>query len=246
MKQIATLAISIFLFIGIVGAVNTNPVPTYNAGHQSGDKFPGVVEASYGTIDNNLYVGGDQAIAGTLTAAVLTAASTVSGHLAADLIVDDLTDITAATGAEIFNYAASTGAFTTSQGTNTLTGNVVHSKTVAYSQNATTTVATVLTSASTKTTYEIDASGADATITLPDAATVSGRLYYIGIKTDPGSYYARIKATAGKFGGASGIAAATGLKDTDATGGITLLSDGTDYLIVGQYFPVGGAGWVSG
>ena len=265
-----------------------------------------IAVALVGIVGATTYFPGNVQIDGTLTAAVLAAASTISNQLAADLTINDGSDITAATGAEIFNYGASTSAFTTSQGTNTLkgntvvdgsktftsgtgavnllgpttiarldaitagsgsaaydlsastgafltpsgtnthSGNVVNSKTVTYSVNATTSLDTVLTSSSTKTVYAIDASGADATITLPDAATVTGRIYYIAIKTDPGIYFARIKATAGKLGGASGIAAATGLKDTDVSGGITLLSDGANYLIVGQYFPVGGAGWVSG
>jgi hypothetical protein len=178
-----------------------------------------------------------------------TGAITMSG--ATTWLADKGIAYTSGTGAADFSlgsgiFKTTTGAVTIGPGAISHSGDVTNAKTVSYSLNATTSLDTVLTSTSTKTVYAIDASGADATITLPDAATVTGRMYYIAIKTDPGTYFARIKATAGKLGGASGIAAATGLKDTDVAGGITLVSDGANYLIVGQYFPVGGAGWVSG
>ena len=155
--------------------------------------------------------------------------------------------ISITSGTSIIDLSGGSGIFKTTTGAVTLgPGAVSHTGTVAYSVNAVINADTTITASSTKTTYEIDASGADVTLTLPDAATVSGRLYYVAIKTDPGAFFARIKTTAGKLGGASGIAAVTGLKNTDAAGGITLVSDGTDYLIVGQYFPVGGVGFISG
>ena len=69
--------------------------------------------------------------------------------------------------------------------------------TVAVGVNASTTIDTVLTSSSTKTVYDIDAAAANVTLTLPDAATVPGRMYFISVSGNPGSNYARITATGG-------------------------------------------------
>ncbi len=60
-----------------------------------------------------------------------------------------------------------------------------------------TTISTVLTSSSTKTVYDMDASGGNVTLTLPDAATVPGRMYFISVSGDPGANYARVTATGG-------------------------------------------------
>ena len=69
--------------------------------------------------------------------------------------------------------------------------------TVAVGVNASTTTNTVLTSSSTKTVYDMDASAKNVTLTLPDAATVPGRMYFISVSGNPGTYYARITATGG-------------------------------------------------
>lgn len=69
--------------------------------------------------------------------------------------------------------------------------------TVAVGVNASTTIDTVLTSSSTKTVYDMDASGGNVTLTLPDAATVPGRMYFISVSGNPGANYARITATGG-------------------------------------------------
>lgn len=69
--------------------------------------------------------------------------------------------------------------------------------TMAVGVNASTTINTLLTSSSTKTVYDIDASAANVTLTLPDAATVPGRMYFISVSGDPGANYARITATGG-------------------------------------------------
>ena len=69
--------------------------------------------------------------------------------------------------------------------------------TMAVGVNASTTINTLLTSSSTKTVYDMDASGGNVTLTLPDAATVPGRMYFISVSGNPGSYYARITATGG-------------------------------------------------
>ena len=68
---------------------------------------------------------------------------------------------------------------------------------LATGVNASTSISTVLTSASTKTVYDISASAANVTLTLPDAATVPGRMYFISVSGNPGNYYARITATGG-------------------------------------------------
>ena len=69
--------------------------------------------------------------------------------------------------------------------------------TMAVGVNASTTINTLLTSSSTKTVYDMDASAANVTLTLPDAATVPGRMYFISVSGNPGNYYARITATGG-------------------------------------------------
>lgn len=69
--------------------------------------------------------------------------------------------------------------------------------TMAVGVNASTTISTVLTSASTKTVYDMDASGGNVTLTLPDAATVPGRMYFISVSGNPGANYARVTATGG-------------------------------------------------
>ena len=69
--------------------------------------------------------------------------------------------------------------------------------TMAVGVNASTTSDTVLTSSSTKTVYDINATAANVTLTLPDAATVPGRMYFISVSGDPGTKYARINATGG-------------------------------------------------
>ena len=69
--------------------------------------------------------------------------------------------------------------------------------TMAVGVNASTTVDTVLTSSSTKTVYDINATAANVTLTLPDAATVAGRMYFISVSGNPGANYARITATGG-------------------------------------------------
>ena len=69
--------------------------------------------------------------------------------------------------------------------------------TMAVGVNASTTINTLLTSSSTKTVYDMDASGGNVTLTLPDAATVPGRMYFISVSGNPGANYARITATGG-------------------------------------------------
>lgn len=68
---------------------------------------------------------------------------------------------------------------------------------LATGVNASTVLSTTLTASSVKTVYDIDASGANRTLTLPDAATVGGRMYFISVSGNPGSNYVRITATGG-------------------------------------------------
>ena len=97
----------------------TFPVPNYRVGPYQGFRSTGRIDATEMTLS------GDMEVTGTLTANFQVGATTTTGHLTADMIVDAGVDITAATGAVIFNYASSTGAFTTSTGTNTMSGDVV-------------------------------------------------------------------------------------------------------------------------
>jgi hypothetical protein len=175
-----------------------------------------------------------------------TGAITMSG--ATTWLADKGIAYTSGTGAADFSlgsgiFKTTTGAATIGPGAVGVSGDATFAKTISVSINTSTMTADkTLTSADTKTVYEIDASGADVTLTLPDAATVTGRTYMIAQNGNPGANFARIKATAGKFGGANGIAAATGLKNTDDAGaGVTLVSDGTNYLIVGSF-----GTWASG
>ena len=69
--------------------------------------------------------------------------------------------------------------------------------TMAVGVNASTTISTVLTSASTKTVYDMNAAGGNVTLTLPDAATVPGRMYFSSVSGNPGANYARVTATGG-------------------------------------------------
>lgn len=105
--------------------------PTYKVGPSTGVKTLGTLKAEdiYATddvkIDDDLWVKGDAKVDGTLTCGVLSPSATVySGHLTDDITVDAGVDITAATGAEIFDYSASTSVFKTGTGKNTIGGDV--------------------------------------------------------------------------------------------------------------------------
>jgi hypothetical protein len=76
-------------------------------------------------------------------------------------------------------------------------GEVVGLAAIDVGVNASTNISTTLTSFSTKTVYDMDASSANVTLTLPDAATVPGRMYFISTSVNPGSNYVRITATGG-------------------------------------------------
>jgi len=388
MKNIATLAILLFLFVGMAGAgtpVTLSKIPTFTQGPSNGFKNGGTIQAGDLYATDDLIVGddtwnkGDMTVNGTLRVGVFSSASNVtSGSVTDDLTIADGTDITAATGAEAFNYAASTALFYTGTGANHLNGDVtiangkdfamtgagtfatgtgrsdilgsaviagssyqnatrvtslvasgtsylnatrattevlsgrgyfngtqatsiyssgglnvagtsaLNATTVstfaasgkaniigaltttttakvggtatvnalvdngtaviagatylnattlggamAYSVNASTTVSTTRTDTGTKTVFGIDAHSANVTLTLPDAATVPGRVYQIGTNVDPGSYYVKIKATTSdKLGGSGGFTIA---QTTDAKAGMALVSDGTLYLIYGAY-----------
>lgn len=122
-----------------------------------------------------------------------------------------------------------TATFTTGTGSIGLNGPTTLADTLAFSVNATTTINTTLSSINTKTVYGIDASAGSKALILPDAATVSGRLYMISTTADPGAYNVTITATGGDT---IGVAAS---KVTTTPAGMTLVSDGTRYLEVGSY-----------
>lgn len=86
--------------------------------------------------------------------------------------------------------------FVSASGTLNVSG-AMKMPTMAVGVNASTTINTLLTSSSTKTVYDMDASGGNVTLTLPDAATVPGRMYFISVSGNPGANYARITATGG-------------------------------------------------
>ena len=114
----------------------TDPVtitrtPTYKVGPSTGIKTLGTLKAEdiHATddvlIEGDTWLKGDVTVDGTLECGVLSPSATVySGHLTADVTVDAGVDITAATGAEIFDYKLSTGAFDTGTGAVGLNGDV--------------------------------------------------------------------------------------------------------------------------
>ena len=138
-------------------------------------------------------------------------------------------DLVATSGESDLNFAASTGFTNTTTDTNYINGNVEFAKNIAYPVNATLTINTTLTSANTKVIYPIDASAGNKTLILPDAATVTGRMYMISTTADPGTYNIAISATGGDtIGTAASLA-------TTTPAGLTLISDGTRYGVVGSY-----------
>ncbi len=107
--------------------------------------------------------------------------------------------------------------------------------TMALAKNATTIVNTTFTNVTLKNVIPVDASATNVTITLPDAAAlnVAGEPIFVGTATDPGDHYVKVNATGGdKLGGAGG---ATTLMTTSASAGMTLVSDSTNYEIMGDY-----------
>jgi len=102
---------------------------------------------------------------------------------------------------------------------------------VKLASNATTSVSTTLTASGTKNVYGINASGGDVSLHLPAASSAIGIPYFIGLSADPGSHHAIVNASPSKLGGSGGAAT---LRTTDAFAGLMLVSDGTNYLIVGS------------
>lgn len=259
------IALLLFLFLGIAGA--SEVVPTYQVGPDYGFFNPGTIVVPYlnvtsgATINGVALSSGSMAYDFTITAnhnflqsgsgtfGTGTGTFTHNGNV----VFASNKGITVTSGTSAFDLSGgsgitktTTGAVTVGPGAVGVTGDATFAKTITASKATTLDTNATITSADTKTIYEINASAADCALTLPDAATVTGRVYMIAAQKDPGSHYVRVKATAGKLGGDGGIAAATGLKNTDVACGITLVSDGTNYLIVGSYTAPSGAGWVSG
>ena len=133
---------------------------------------------------------------GILSAVDVTASGNVNGT---DLYISDdalITDDLVVDGTARVDEGLTVNAFAVNT-TATATGLMSANGGLAVGVNASTTINTLLTSSSTKTVYDMDASSGNVTLTLPDAATVPGRMYFISVSGDPGANYARITATGG-------------------------------------------------
>jgi len=120
-------------------------------------------------------------------------------------------------------YGGASGAYFTHLETNSIS-----SDTMTMKVNASTTLSTTFTSASLPGIIPVNATSANVTLTLPDAALIKGRMVIVSANSDMGAHYVRIDATGGDK-----IAGAAKLGSTDAYAGITLFSDGTNYLKAG-------------
>jgi len=148
--------------------------------------------------DQKIYFGDDKDASifyNTTSAAAEVVGLTAVNNLS--IVMESGEDITFAGGDSKADFSAGTGAFKTTTGAVTVGGATTFGKTVEFAVNATTSISTVLTSTSTKTEYDVDASAANVTLTLPDAATVPGRIYFVSTSGNPGSNYVRITATGG-------------------------------------------------
>ena len=172
---------------------------------------------------------GNTVIAGSKTFGTGTGAVSING--ATTFAANKGIAMTSGTGA--MDFSLGTGVFKTTTGAVTIgPGLATVSGGLAYSVNASTTISTTLTSASTKTVYPMDGSGGHVTLTLPDPTTVSGRTYIIAVAADMGGNNIIVADTgAGKIGGAGG---ADTLTSTDATAALTVISDGTHYLVTNK------------
>ena len=119
MKTIVKMALLLFLLIGMAGA--TNPVPTYRMGPYNGFYNPGPIKMGYGTVDNDLYVGGAVNVVGTVTDGATVSSGTI-GHWA---MMGANLPFTCLGTTNVFDWSNSSGAFTTSSGTVTSKGNFV-------------------------------------------------------------------------------------------------------------------------
>lgn len=98
--------------------------------------------------------------------------------------------------------------------------------------NASATISTTLTASDLETVYPMDGSGGHVTLTLPDAATNAGRVYMVVLAADMGENNVIVDTTgAGNLGGTSGP---DSLTTTDAAAALTVVSDGTNYLIINK------------
>ena len=145
--------------------------------------------------------------------------------------------MTAGTGAMDFSlgtgvFKTTTGAVTVGPADVTVSGNASFSKNVAYSLNATTSINTTLVDDNTKTVFGINAAAGDRSLTLPAANTVTGRLYMIAASADMGTNYVIVDTTGtAKIGGTNG---ADSLKSTSADAALSVISDGTNYLVISK------------
>lgn len=179
--------------------------------------------------------------ADTITADVISAGVNItsSGDLEADIGLgggydftfgagDGKMDLSAGTGI----FKTTTGAVTVGPGDVTVSGNASFSRNVAYSLNATTSINTTLVDDNTKTVFGINAAAGNRSLTLPAANTVTGRLYMIAASADMGTNYVIVDTTgAAKIGGTNG---ADSLKSTSADAALSVISDGTNYLVLSK------------
>jgi hypothetical protein len=148
--------------------------------------------------------------------------------------------VTVASGTSAFDFSGGSGVFKTSTGAATIgpgavgiSGAVTLAKTLQYSINASTTLDTTLTSSSTKTMYPMDGSAATVTLNLPDATTVPGRMYIISAPVDMASNNIVVASATGHLG-ANGNGNVHSLTSTDATASLSVISDGTNYVVLSR------------
>lgn len=167
--------------------VTPSTSPNFKIGNQQGLYNPATIKAAdlYATDDllvvDDAQVYDNLIVNGTIYTNTLSAGTNIStGHLMEDTTVDAGVDITAASGAEIFNYGSSTGAFTTGTGTNTLSGNTVIPGTKTFMVNGgAATFGAALTAASlvVNTTTDINGATTTAGITVDAWSTVTADQY---------------------------------------------------------------------
>jgi fibronectin-binding autotransporter adhesin len=165
-----------------------------------------------------------------------TGAITMSG--ATTWLADKGIAYTSGSGAADFSlgsgvFKTTTGAVTIGPGAVGVSGAVTLAKTIQYSINASTTLDTVLTSANTKTIYPMDGSGGTVTLDLPDATTVPGREYIVSAPVDMGTNNIVVRSVTGHLG-ANGSGNVHSLTSTDATASLSVISDGTNYVVLSR------------
>ncbi len=177
----------------LTGATTIANLAAITAGSGSAAYDLSASTGAFSTSQGTNTLNGNVVISGSKTFATGTGAVGING----DVTIAATKGITKTAGAGNIDFSAGTGAFKTTTGAVTVGGATTFGKTVEFAVNATTTISTVLTSTSVKTEYDVDVSGGNVTLTLPDAATVPGRIYFVSTSGNPGNNYVRITATGG-------------------------------------------------